>query len=84
MDADGSQTLVIVDVNNGRNLVVQGPPGTGNPGKVYLQSLPFSRLAGRIYKAAPQTGGRGRGEGSILGGLGGPAVAQRNVKKDCR
>ena len=40
------------------------------PGKVYLQSLPFSRLAGRIYKAAPQTGGRRRGEGSILGGIG--------------
>lgn len=40
------------------------------PGSVWLQSLPFSRLAGRIYKAAPQTGGRGRGEGSILGGLG--------------
>jgi uncharacterized protein (TIGR00266 family) len=41
------------------------------PGKVWLQSLPFSRLAGRIFAAAPQTGGRGRGEGSILGGLGG-------------
>jgi uncharacterized protein (TIGR00266 family) len=41
------------------------------PGRVWLQSLPFSRLAGRIYAAAPQTGGRGRGEGSLLGGLGG-------------
>ncbi|MCG3138329.1 MAG: hypothetical protein HJJLKODD_02192 [Phycisphaerae bacterium] len=40
------------------------------PGKVYLQSLPFSRLAGRIYKAAPQAGGKNVGEGSILGGLG--------------
>ena len=39
------------------------------PGKVWLQSLPFSRLAGRIYKAAPQTGKR-VGEGSVLGGLG--------------
>jgi len=39
------------------------------PGKVYLQSLPFSRLADRIYKAMPQHGGK-RGEGSILGGLG--------------
>ena len=29
VDADGSQTLALVDVNNGRNLVVQGPPGTG-------------------------------------------------------
>ncbi|MBL9139433.1 MAG: TIGR00266 family protein [Verrucomicrobiales bacterium] len=40
------------------------------PGRVWLQSLPFSRLADRIYAAAPQTGGGGRGEGSILGGLG--------------
>jgi len=41
------------------------------PGRVWLQSLPFSRLANRIYAAAPQTGRGGRGEGSILGGLGG-------------
>jgi uncharacterized protein (TIGR00266 family) len=40
------------------------------PGKIWLQSLPFSRLAGRIVAAAPQTGRGGRGEGSILGGLG--------------
>lgn len=40
------------------------------PGKVWLQSLPFSRLAGRIIAAAPQTGKGGRGEGSVLGGLG--------------
>ncbi len=40
------------------------------PGKVWLQSLPFSRLASRIYAAAPQTGRGGREEGSILGGLG--------------
>ena len=40
------------------------------PGRVWLQSLPFSRLAGRIYASAPQTGGGGREEGSILGGLG--------------
>jgi uncharacterized protein (AIM24 family) len=40
------------------------------PGQVRLQSLPLSRLAARIYAAAPQTGGRGREEGSILGGLG--------------
>lgn len=39
------------------------------PGKIWLQSLPFSRLAGRIFAAAPQTGGH-REEGSILGGLG--------------
>ncbi len=40
------------------------------PGKVWLQSLPLSRMAARIYAAAPQAGGRGREEGSILGGLG--------------
>ncbi len=39
------------------------------PGHVWLQSLPFSRLAGRIYQAAPQTGGQTVGEGSVLGGL---------------
>jgi len=39
------------------------------PGRVWLQSLPLSRLANRIYKAAPQTGSR-KEEGSILGGLG--------------
>ena len=36
------------------------------PGKVWLQSLPLSRLADRIYKAAPQTGGGRKGEGSVL------------------
>lgn len=40
------------------------------PGRVWLQSLPFSRLASRIFAAAPQTGGRRRGEGSILGSIG--------------
>lgn len=39
------------------------------PGKVWLQSLPISRLAGRIFQYAPQTGGR-KEEGGILGGLG--------------
>ncbi|MEL4308735.1 TIGR00266 family protein [Joostella sp. CR20] len=40
------------------------------PGVVYIQSLPFSRLASRVYAAAPEQGGKDRGEGSILGGLG--------------
>ncbi|MCH4886897.1 TIGR00266 family protein [Acidaminobacter sp. JC074] len=40
------------------------------PGKVWLQSLPFSRLADRIYKNAPATGGSRQGEGSLLGALG--------------
>ena len=40
------------------------------PGKIWLQSLPLSRLADRIVAAAPQTGGGGREEGSVLGGFG--------------
>lgn len=40
------------------------------PGIVYVQSLPFSRLANRILQAAPQGGGKDKGEGSLLGGLG--------------
>jgi uncharacterized protein (TIGR00266 family) len=40
------------------------------PGKVWIQSLPFARLAGRMLAAAGSTGGQNRGEGSILGGLG--------------
>ena len=40
------------------------------PGHVWIQSLPFSRLASRVYAAAPQTGGARKGEGSVLGGLG--------------
>lgn len=39
------------------------------PGHVWLQSLPFSRLASRIFAAAPQAGGAQREEGSLLGGL---------------
>ncbi len=40
------------------------------PGRVWLQTLPFSRLADRIIAAAPSSGGSRREEGSILGGLG--------------
>jgi uncharacterized protein (TIGR00266 family) len=38
------------------------------PGEVWLQSLPFSRLASRVFAAAPQRGGS-REEGSVLGGF---------------
>lgn len=38
------------------------------PGTVYLQSLPFSRLANRVIQAGGSFGGKG--EGSVLGGLG--------------
>lgn len=41
------------------------------PGPVWLQSLPFSRLAGRVASAIPTAGGgSSKGEGSLLGGLG--------------
>jgi uncharacterized protein (TIGR00266 family) len=39
-------------------------------GRVYLQSLPFSRLADRVIRSAPVAGGSAKGEGSVLGGLG--------------
>jgi uncharacterized protein (TIGR00266 family) len=41
------------------------------PGRVWLQSLPLSRLANRIIAAVPGIPRGGREEGSILGGLGG-------------
>lgn len=40
------------------------------PGKVWIQSMPFSRLAERVIASAPSMGGKRKGEGSILGGLG--------------
>ena len=40
------------------------------PGKVWVQSLPFSRLAGRIVAAGTGASGQHGGEGSVLGGLG--------------
>uniref|UniRef100_UPI0040474E98 TIGR00266 family protein n=2 Tax=Roseivirga sp. TaxID=1964215 RepID=UPI0040474E98 len=51
----------------GEGLFLATLRGTGT---VYLQSLPFSRLADRIIAHAPRTGGSSQGEGSILGGLG--------------
>ncbi|MBM9604832.1 TIGR00266 family protein [Desulfopila inferna] len=39
-------------------------------GSVWLQSLPFSRMADRILEHAPASGGKSQGEGSVLGGLG--------------
>jgi uncharacterized protein (TIGR00266 family) len=39
-------------------------------GTVWLQSLPFSRLADRVLEHAPSHGGSSQGEGSVLGGLG--------------
>ncbi|MEN7430809.1 TIGR00266 family protein [Chromobacterium sp. TRC.1.1.SA] len=39
------------------------------PGRVWLQSLPLSRLADRIVAAAPRAGGESKEQGSLLGGL---------------
>lgn len=40
------------------------------PGHVWIQSLPFSRLADRVVAASRKYGGKSKGEGSVLGGLG--------------
>ncbi len=39
------------------------------PGAIWCQSLPFSRLAGRMMANAPRSGGS-KGEGSLLGTFG--------------
>lgn len=50
----------------GEGLFLATLQGTG---RVWLQSLPFSRLADRILQNAPSSGGRSQGEGSILGNI---------------
>jgi uncharacterized protein (TIGR00266 family) len=52
----------------GEGLFLATLSGTGT---VWVQSMPFSRLADRIIAAAPSQGGSRVGEGSVLGGLGG-------------
>jgi len=44
------------------------------PGKVMLQTMPFSRLADRILAAAPKAGGHREQERSVLGGIGGAVI----------
>ena len=51
----------------GEGLFLATLSGTGT---VYLQSLPFSRMADRILAHAPSVGGSDKGEGSLLGGIG--------------
>jgi uncharacterized protein (TIGR00266 family) len=51
----------------GEGLFLATLKGTGT---VYLQSLPFSRMADRIIQHAPSMGGSAKGEGSVLGSLG--------------
>lgn len=54
-------------VFGGEGLFLATLRGTGS---VWLQTLPFSRLADRVIAHAPRAGGSSKGEGSILGGLG--------------
>ena len=51
----------------GEGLFLATIKGTGT---LYLQSLPFSRMADRILQNAPKVGGKSKGEGSVLGGIG--------------
>ena len=51
----------------GEGIALATLTGTGD---VWMQSLPFSRLADRILANAPKAGGSRTGEGSILGGIG--------------
>jgi uncharacterized protein (TIGR00266 family) len=50
----------------GEGLFLATLQGTG---RVWLQSLPFSRLADRILKFAPSEGGKTMGEGSVIRGV---------------
>jgi uncharacterized protein (AIM24 family) len=50
----------------GEGLFLATLQGTG---RIWLQSLPFSRLADRILENAPQAGGKSTGEGSVVRGV---------------
>jgi uncharacterized protein (TIGR00266 family) len=50
----------------GEGLFLATLEGTG---RVWLQSLPFSRLADRVLEFAPSEGGKSKGEGSVVRGL---------------
>ncbi len=51
----------------GEGLFLATLSGTGT---IFLQTLPFSRLADRVIQSVPSKGGRNKGEGSVLGSLG--------------
>ena len=61
VDADSSQTLAIVDVIQGRNLVIQGPPGTG-------KSQTITNLIASALEARQDRPVRGREDGRAGGG----------------
>jgi len=48
-------------------------------GKVWIQSLPFSRLADKIIASSPNSGGKKKGEGSVLGNLGNMAMGDNRI-----
>ena len=54
------------------------------PGTVWLQSLPFSRLAGRIWQAAPQAGGEGTGRGPYSASWEGSAASSTGIDQPPR
>jgi len=60
--AGGMKSMVF----GGEGLFLATLQGTGT---VWLQSLPFSRLADRIIAHAPSVGGSSKGEGSVVGGI---------------
>ncbi|MEO6362366.1 MAG: AIM24 family protein [Caldimonas sp.] len=60
------ESLFTTVYSNGTNGKARVPAKVTGPGTVWLQSLPFSRLASRVFAAAPQRGGS-REEGSLLG-----------------
>lgn len=70
--ADGSMLGKLMNAGKraltGEGLFLATLSGTG---VVLLQSLPFSRMADRIIQHAPKAGGDRKGEGSLLGALGG-------------
>lgn len=61
--AGGLKSMVF----GGEGLFLATLKGTGT---VWLQNLPFSRMADRILAHAPSSGGSDQGEGSVLGGIG--------------
>ena len=67
MESDASSLLLVIA--GGEGLFLATLQGTGT---VWMQSLPFSRMADRIIQSAPSAGGRRVGEGNRLtGGFGG-------------
>lgn len=72
------ETSITYDIQRAGNLKSMLFGGEGlflatlqGTGRVWLQSLPFSRLADRILASAPSQGGQAKDEGSVIRGLSG-------------